>query len=153
MLTDISLPWWGWAYLLLVLTMFVIGFFVRDSGFDADRSVASAFSLFSICIFVVGFFNPPLITFLGLFVIPMTAIGVYWEFTRAVRETARAQEELAGAHDLDDEERGFLLNMAIGLNALVVVPGYMMGIILSYHMIAGLLGDFECSISAGRSCF
>ena len=56
MLNTILLPWWGWLYLFVVLTLFTVGFFLRDSA-DMDRNVGSALSLFSICVFVVGFFN------------------------------------------------------------------------------------------------
>ncbi len=134
MLTDILLPWWGWVYLIFVLVMFIAGLFVKDAP-DISELSSSIFSLFSICIFVVGFSNAYVTQFLGVFIVPMAVIGIYWEFTRAVRETGRAQNDLLVEKSLSEEERAMLLNIAIGLNALVVVPGYVMGIVLSFRVI------------------
>ena len=134
MLTHIMLPWWGWGYLLFVLVMFVASLFVKDPP-DVNELGASALSLISICIFVVGFSNPLVPQFLGILIIPMTLIGLYWEFTRAVSETETAQHELAGEKSLSDGDRAFLLNVAIALNALVVVPGYVMGTVLSCYVL------------------
>lgn len=120
--------------MLFVLVMFVVSFFSKEAP-DVNELGASIFSLLSICIFVVGFSNPLITQFLGVFIIPMTGLGVYWEFTNAVRETETAQHELAGEKSLSEGDRALLLNVAIALNALVVVPGYVIGIVLSCYVI------------------
>ena len=134
MIGFMMLPWWGWVYLLIVMVAFVAGFFV-DREFTTNDIVMSVFSFFSICTFVIGFFNPPIVAFLGLFIIPMTALGIYSEFSNAIVETQLAEEELAKDPELDEGERVFLLNIAIGLNALLVVPGYAIGIILCFNVL------------------
>lgn len=134
MFTHVLLPWWGWGYLLFVLAMFVTSFF-SEKSLDMNEVSGSALSLFSICVFVVGFYNPAIVQFLGVLIIPMTVIGIYWEFTRAVQETGCAQDELAHEPDLSEGEREVLLNVAIGFNALLVVPGYVLGVILSFNVL------------------
>lgn len=134
MFTHVALPWWGWLYLLFVLTMFITSFFFEKS-LNMNEISASAMSLFSICVFVVGFYNPLVVQFLGILIIPMTLIGIYWEFTNAIHETGNAQDELARESDLSDGERAALLNVAIGFNALIVVPGYVLGVILSFNVL------------------
>ena len=114
--------------------MFVTSFF-SEKSLNRHEISASLLSLISLFTFVVGFYNPPVIQFSGLLIIPMTLIGIYWEFTRAVQETGYAQDELAQEPDLSDGERAVLLNVAIGFNALIVVPGYVMGIILSFNVL------------------
>ncbi len=134
MLTTIMLPWWGWVYLLLTLAVFVAGFF-SEERLDLDELVGSSLSLFSICVFVIGFFNPQVVAFFGVLLVPMAGIGIYWEFIRANEETRRAEEELSREPDLDDGERALLLNVAVGFNALIVVPGYMVGVVLCFNML------------------
>ncbi|PCI57093.1 MAG: hypothetical protein COB36_02145 [Alphaproteobacteria bacterium] len=134
MFTQVVLPWWGWGYLLVVLTIFVTSFF-SEKSLNMNEVSASAMSLFSICVFVIGFYNPLVVQFLGILIIPMTLIGIYWEFTSAIYETGNAQDELAREADLSDGERTLLLNVAIGFNALIVVPGYVLGIILSIYVL------------------
>lgn len=80
-------------------------------------------------------FNVEIAQFLGLFLLPITAIGIYWEYSRAERETVSAKRQLAEEIDLTEEEQEFMLNIALGLNALVVVPGYVAGLILCFNML------------------
>ncbi len=140
---DITLPWWAWAYLVLVLGVYAASFFSDEDvqgEFDRDDIISSSISLFCICVFVVGFFNSSVTDFLGFMVIPMVGVGVFWEFTRAVRETGLAQRELDGEQDLTDGERRFLLNIAVGFNAVLVVPGYMVGVLLAANAFQVILG-------------
>ena len=134
MLTQVMLPWWGWAYLLFVLTIFIAGFFA-DKSLDSNEIIGSSLSLFSICVFVIGFFNPEVIAFLGYFIIPMTILGIYWEFTTVVRETGKVQAELADDPELTEDEQTLLINIAMAVNALVVVPGYVLGIVLCFNLL------------------
>lgn len=129
MISQITLPWWGWGYLLVVMTLFIAGC-ISDEKPDWNELVSSALSLFSICIFVIGFFNAFIVDAVNYLLIPMFLIGVYWEFSRALTESRRAEEDLSNDIDLTDNERIVLLNVAIGVNALVVVPGYVMGLVL-----------------------
>ncbi|MBI1301728.1 MAG: hypothetical protein GC137_08745 [Alphaproteobacteria bacterium] len=133
----IDMPWWAWGYLFVVIGIFIASFFTpREISFN--RLSASACSLFSICTFVIAFFHSPIAHFLGLFLVPMTLIGIYWEFVNAADETSEAQDYLNNQHDIDEGERAFLLNVAIGLNALVIVPGYVLGILLSVDVLQRL---------------
>lgn len=122
-----SLPWWALAYLA-----FVFGFTVAGSGGRLRRNGSTIFmSAISFCLiatFVIGYFHRALIENLSWFVIPMAAFGIVWEFYLAVTETARAEEELKTDLDLSDEERSFLINFAVFMNALLVVPGYALGV-------------------------
>ncbi|MGH1402827.1 MAG: hypothetical protein ACRBDL_01140 [Alphaproteobacteria bacterium] len=135
---DVLMPWWAWLYLSFVLVMFVWGF-VSDKDIKRDEVIGSIFSLFSICAFVTGFFNAYISQFFGVFLLPMVAVGVIWEFRRAIEGTESAQDELSKEQDLSDGERVILLNVAIGFNALIIVPGYVVGSILCFHMVKGLL--------------
>ena len=139
MSTLINMPIWAWIYLVLVLIVFIASMFTERKR-DVHQISGSVFSLFSICALVVALFNPPVAGFLGWFVLPITAIGLYWEFSRAEQEIVVARARLAEDGELDDEEREFLLNIAIGLNALIVVPGYVAGLIVGYSMLRGFFG-------------
>ncbi len=132
-----SLPWWVSLYLLVVLGLYIAGLFTEKPR-SRDDFIGSAMSLFSICTFVICYFNPEVSKLFGFLVIPLTICGVYWEFTRAIRETSYAREMLAEEGDLTDGEQDFLLNMAIGFNALVIVPGYLAGVILSLRVVGAM---------------
>ncbi len=134
MLSQVTMPWWGWGYLLFVLAMFIASFMAEDPR-SRHEIIGSTLSLFTICTFVVGFFNFFVAEFLGVMLLPMLAVGVYWEFTRSLSEIKRAQILLEGEKDLSDEERGLLLNVAMIFNAVVVVPGYVMGLVLCAEFI------------------
>ncbi|MCK5374727.1 MAG: hypothetical protein KAJ40_05540 [Alphaproteobacteria bacterium] len=133
------LPLWAGVYLALVLIVFISGFLTTYKHSFHEIS-GSVLSLFSICVLVLALFNVSVEMFLGLFVFPITAIGLYWEYSRAEREIVFARARLAEEIELDDEEREFLLNVAIGLNALIVVPGYVAGIIVCFNMAHSFLG-------------
>lgn len=132
-----SLPWWASLYLLVVLGLYVAGLFTEKPR-SRHEFVGSAMSLFSICTFVICYFSLEVFQLFGLLVIPLTACGIYWEFTRAIRETSYAREMLAEEGDLTDGEQDFLLNIAIGFNALIVVPGYLAGAVLSLRAVGVL---------------
>ena len=135
MLNSIVLPWWAALYLAAVIGLFFLSFVSKRSDRKSSEIISSALSVVTICVFVIGYFNLPIVNMLGFLMLPMTAVGLWWEFTRAVKETARAQEELGKESDLSDSEQSFLLNTAIGVNALLVVPGYMTGVILSCRVL------------------
>ncbi len=130
------MPWWAWLYLVVVFAIYAIGLFLDE---DADRvkRIISVFSLISICLCVSGFFNPTIAGFLGFLFVPIVACGLYWEFREAVRDTSKAQAEIAKDQELDDWERNALLNMGIALNAALVVPGYMFGVMLCVQLLTG----------------
>lgn len=137
MISQITMPWWGWLYMLFVTAMFISSFFAEERP-NMNEILGSSLSLFTICIFVVGFFNVFVADFLGLFLIPMLAIGVFWEFSHALSETERAKEVLLEQNDLTDGEKNFLLDAAIAFNALVVVPGYVMGLVVCINVIKAM---------------
>ncbi len=137
---DVLMPWWAWLYLAFVLVMFVWGF-AMDKDMKRDELIGSALSLFSICVFVSSFFNAYIAQFFGMLLLPMVLIGALWEFKRAIDGTDNAQDELSRERDLSDGERTVLLNVAIGFNALIIVPGYVIGAVLCFHMIKGLFLD------------
>lgn len=139
MFLDINMPVWAGVYLILVLIVFISGFFTeRSQGFHEISS--SVFSLASICALVVALFNVQVAVFLGWFIVPITGMGLYWEYFKAERDLVFARLHLAEEIDLDDEEREFLLNIAIGLNALMVVPGYVAGLVLSFNLLGRVFG-------------
>jgi len=107
---------------------------------DYIASISSIFSLISIITLSLAFFHKPLADFFGFFVIPIVIVGVSWEFTQAVKGTEKAEKILKDEKDLTDEERGFLVNAGIFLNGLIVVPGYLMGLILCYKFLSSLVG-------------
>lgn len=122
-----SLPWWGVLYLALVF-----GFTVASASRGLRRSpssiLLSVISFAFLCVFVIGYFERDIIYDLNWVVLPMTLFGIVWEFYLAVTETQRAEEELKDDLELTDEERSFLINFAVFMNALLVVPGYALGI-------------------------
>lgn len=132
-----TLPWWALSYLGVVFALSFAGAF---SGFRTDpaAAVSGLFSSASVFVFVIGIFHPPLAAYFGWFLVPMVVIGIMWEFNRAVFETNSAEKELRDEIDLTDEERVFLINFAVALNALIIVPGYMCGVKLCFDLLAGL---------------
>tara|TARA_R110002095_G_scaffold190659_2_gene168321 strand:+ start:918 stop:1331 length:414 start_codon:yes stop_codon:yes gene_type:complete len=134
MFPTVFLPWWAWVYLLFVLVTYVFSWSV-DAARSRHNVVSSSLSLFTICVCVVGFFNSHILSVFGIMIVPMVAVGVYWEFTRAVQESEIAHVMLDGDPELTDGERDFLLNTAIGFNACVVLPGYVMGLILCLNIL------------------
>ncbi len=139
MLFDLLMPWWAWLYLSFVFAMFVLSLFV-EKPVSIDDLIGSALSLFTICICVIGFFNAEVSSFFGLLLLPMVGLGCVWEFKRAIEETGRTQDELEKEKELSEGEQRVMLNIAIGFNAAMIVPGYMVGIVVCFHMVKGMLG-------------
>lgn len=119
---------------MLVLTMFISGF-LTDKSWNRHEITGSVLSLLSICIFTICFFNADIYRIFGYWLLPMVIIGGYWEFIRAVQETEAAKGELEKEPELDEKERDLMLNIAIAFNAFIVVPGYVMGIVLCFHLL------------------
>lgn len=137
MLPEITMPWWAGLYLLVALIVFAMSWSV-DAARTHNNVVASSLSLFTICVSVLGFFNQEIAGFLGLMIIPMVAIGIYWEYTRSMRETVLAQNMLDEDPELSDQEKETLLNVAMIFNGLIIVPGYVTGLILCFNALSNL---------------
>ncbi len=137
MLSTIYMPWWAWGYLLITISVFMLGLAV-DRSRSGNKIFSSSMSLFTIYVSVIGFFNDQIVSFLGLFILPMVFIGIFWEFTSSIRESKRARDMLDNDPSLTDEERDFLMNAAIIFNALIVVPGYVMGLFLCFKVLADI---------------
>ena len=135
MITALVLPWWGWGYLLVLLTLFFAGLLADDDTRSFNRIISSGFSIFAIHIFVIGLFNSFVLDAIDYLIIPMFLIGVFWEYTRANIETKRAEEVLEQEADLSEEERNLFITIALGFNALVIVPGYAAGFILCFRVL------------------
>jgi len=134
MLSTIYMPWWAWGYLIITLVVFILSLSV-DKECCGNKIFSSILSLFTISISVVGFFNNQVVEFFGLFILPMVALGIFWELTRSVQESEIAQDMLDKDLSLTDGERNFLMNAAIAFNAIIVVPGYVMGLILCFNVL------------------
>lgn len=137
MLPEIIMPWWAGLYLLVALIVFAMSWSV-DAARTHNNIVASSLSLFTICVSVLGFFNQEIAGFFGLMIIPMVAIGVYWEYIRSVRETDLAQKMLDDDPELTQGQREVLLNVAMVFNGLIIVPGYVAGLILCFNALSNL---------------
>tara|TARA_B100001989_G_scaffold252785_1_gene236198 strand:+ start:37 stop:471 length:435 start_codon:yes stop_codon:yes gene_type:complete len=138
-ISDVFVPWWILLYLLFVLIL--SGFsLVEPLQEDYVAAISSIFSIVCIFVFTIGFYHKPLADFFGFFVIPMTIVGISWEFGQSVRGTEKAEKLLEEEKELSDEERGFLINAGIFLNAAIVVPGYVMGLMLCFDFLKGLTG-------------
>ncbi len=139
--TGVLMPWWAWGYLMLVSAIFIMGCFFEPKTVSrrvyANTLFASCCSLFCICVFVIGVFNPDAVRVFGPMIVPMTAVGLFWEFTKAVNETRIAERELQHEMDLSEDERKMMLNAAICFNAILVVPGYVAGLMLSARILGG----------------
>lgn len=136
---DVLVPWWLLIYLLFVLIL--SGFTMAETlKEDHVAAISCVFSLISIILFSIAFFHKPLADFFGFFVIPIAIVGMSWEFTQAVKGTEKAQKILEDEQDLTEEERGLLVNAGIFLNALIVVPGYIMGLWLCYQFLSSFGG-------------
>ena len=118
-----TLPWWALTY-LGVLFMITSAGAVTTFKDDPAAAISSFFSTVCIFVFVLGIFYAPLAQFFGWFLMPMVGIGVFWELKRASIETGMAEKELENEPDLTDDERSFLINFAIILNAFIVVLGF-----------------------------
>ncbi len=123
----LSVPWWAVLY-LTVLFAFTVAGIIEDWTRNPRGTCSSAISCFFSIVFVIGYFNAPWAAKFGWVLIPMVIYGLMWEFYASVRETGQAEQELKTYEDLTDEEKSFLLNMAIVFNALIVLPGYLAGI-------------------------
>lgn len=134
MLSSVYMPAWAWCYLVFCVLLFAVGA-TADKLRSRNHLISSALSLFCICLCVTGFFNENIQNLFGYSIIPLVCMGIFWEFSRAVRETKLAEEELENEGDLSEKERSILLTLAIGFNGIVVVPGYVAGILLSFRII------------------
>ncbi len=132
--SAIYLPWWAWAYLIIALIVFALGWTIEEMR-TQNNVISSSLSLFTICTCVVGFYNPQIPEFLGLFLIPMVGIGIYWEIIRVEVEKKIALKMLEQDLALTDDERDFLLNTGLVFNALIIVPGYVMGLFLCFNVL------------------
>lgn len=128
------LPWWGSCYLFLVAVFFLIEI-VSVISDDRAAAFGSFMSLACIIAFVLSYFNPFIAARFGILFFPMVVIGVAWEFVQSIKNTKLAQEELLAERDLSDHEKTFLINMATALNAILVVPGYVLGMKICYDML------------------
>ncbi len=135
MIDGLVLPWWAWGYLLVLMTLFFAGLMADDEGRSFNRIISSCFSIFAIYIFVIGFFNSFILDAIDYLIIPMFLIGVFWEYTRANIETKRAEEMLEKEADLSEEERSLFIAIALGFNALIIVPGYAAGFLLCFRVL------------------
>ncbi|MCB1682758.1 MAG: hypothetical protein KDI65_12600 [Alphaproteobacteria bacterium] len=124
---TLSVPWWASLY-LVVLFSFTVAGIIEDWRRNPRGACASAISCCFSFVFVIGFFHPDWATKFGWVLIPMLIYGLMWEFYASVQESSEAEQELKSHDDLTEEEQTMLLNMAIIVNALVVVPGYMAGL-------------------------
>lgn len=136
MLDTLSLPWWASGYLVLLFAFHAVALF-DDFKKDIAASVGSLLSLLALNVFVIGYYSPPLAQHFGWLLIPMLLISIFWEFTRSVHDTELAEKELEKEKDLSEGERSFLLNMATALNALLIVPAYVFGVVLCFNMLTG----------------
>lgn len=123
----LSVPWWAVLY-LVVLFSFTVAGIAEDWRRNPPGACSSAISCFFSIVFVIGYFNEMWAAKFGWVLIPMVIYGLMWEFYASVRESGQAEEELKTYDDLTDEEKSFLLNMAIVVNAMIVLPGYLAGL-------------------------
>lgn len=133
------LPWWAAGYICVVYAFSAVGLW-EDWKNSPPLAVGGVLSLATITVFVFSYFNPTIAQHFGWLFVPMFVLGVLWEFTHAVRETERAQEELDAERELNEGEKNFLVNVAVGVNAILVVPGYVFGLKLCIDLILGLAG-------------
>ncbi|MCB1591895.1 MAG: hypothetical protein KDI90_05530 [Alphaproteobacteria bacterium] len=124
---SLFIPWWGVLYLVVLLSLTVAGI-LEDFKNNPKGACSSAISCFFSYVFVAGYFNENWAAKFGWVLIPMVIYGLMWEFYASVRETGKAQQELQTYDDLTDDEKSFLLNMAVMFNAFVVLPGYLAGV-------------------------
>lgn len=132
----LSLPWWAMLYLCTVYGFSAIGLW-EDLRHNRVAAIGGIMSLATITVFIFSYHMPHIASHFGYLFFPMLVLGIVWEFTQAIHETERAQEELEKEMELNDGEKAFLVNMATGLNALLIVPGYAYGIKLCYDIIVG----------------
>lgn len=132
----LSLPWWAALYLCTIYGASAVGLY-EDWRNNRVAAIGGTMSLACVTAFVLSFHNAAIAGHFGYLFIPMLLVGVLWEFTQSVHETARAQAELSNEQELNDGEKNFLVNMAVGLNALIVVPGYAYGFMLCYGLLVG----------------
>ena len=114
---------------LVVLFSFTVAGIIDDWNKKNTPGVAA--SIISCCflfVFVIGFFNEEWVAKFGWILVPMLIYSLLWEFYASVQETGEAEKEINTFDDLSPEEKNFLLNLAIFANALIVVPGYVLGI-------------------------
>lgn len=132
----LALPWWAAGYLCVVYGFSAVGLW-EDWWHNRVAAIGGFMSIATITVFVLSYHIPSIGAHFGYLFFPMLLIGVMWEFTQAVHETSRAQEELLNEIELNDGEKDFLVNMAVALNALLIVPGYAYGIKLCYDILTG----------------
>ncbi len=124
---TLTVPWWAMMYLVVLFSFTVAGMiehWKRNPAEACSSFISGCFAL----VFVVGYFNVEWVERFGWLLLPMLIYGLLWEFYASVQETYLAEEELKKQNDLTDDEKTILLNLAIFVNALVVVPGYVAGV-------------------------
>lgn len=123
----LSVPWWAVLYLVVLLSLAAAGA-LEDLKSNPKGACSSAISCVFSFVFVVGYFNEAWAAKFGWVLIPMVVYGLMWEFYASVRESGQAEAELKGYDELTDDEKNLLLNAAIVMNALIVLPGYLAGL-------------------------
>lgn len=129
-----TLPWWGGAYLSLIVVVYLASFGVKKRFYVRDAFDA-LMSIFCLCVFVIAYFNGAVAAFFGYLLIPMTAIGLLAEHARAEDEMVQARMMLRDEGDLSEEEERFVMHSAQILNALLILPGYGAGLYLSLSIL------------------
>lgn len=131
-----ALPWWAFLYLAIVLIANVGG-----AAEDYQRSKSMAFahilSFSFVCVFVTGYFYPDTIAFLGFALFPMVIGGLLWEFFSAMIDAQKGRVMLENEIDLDEQDKQGIMDVAMIVNALIVLPGYIIGLKLCVDMVMG----------------
>lgn len=131
------LPWWAWLYLALAYLLWIGGIIddYRDSP-SLWRPAVSILSLLLITLFVFGCFSDIVAEAIGWYAPPLTLAVAGWEFWAARRDRQMMEKEKGK----DGSPSESTIRMALLVNALIVLPGILAGIKLSWEMISSHFG-------------
>lgn len=130
------MPWWAIAYIVVCVILYIAGA-VDDylSKKRVNEIICSTISCSFILTFVFAYYNANLFRLLGGFIPFMAFTGVCWELYIANKELQREFPD----PDLTDKENKVAENIVLILINLIIVPGYCIGIYLSYRIIKAMV--------------
>ena len=126
------MPWWAIAYLVVFILATIAGVFddlkrPNKLRFIGGEIVSAVF----VVLFIVGYFQESLGEELGVYVFPMLVIGVIHELMAANRTLAEESKD----PNFTEKELGNLNNIGLLLASILIVPGYVFGLMLGLRNI------------------
>jgi hypothetical protein len=126
-----NIPWPAYIYLCIFAIVAIAGHIDNyRSQYKWWQQITAVGSSIFVLLYVIGFFNGELGSFLKSFIIPMLLIGIPWEFYEIYKDL----NSMANDKSLSSKESDLISTITLIITDLIVVPGYLAGIALAYRL-------------------